>query len=173
MNQIIPDDKDWTVVLKEPCAECAQDVRSVTPEDIVAELPQKVDRLLRVLDRPAARERLDPARWSEQEYVLHVARMLQVMVQRLNLMLTGDAPTFPNWDQDRDAKEGNYNLLDPDRAATELRDAASDFATRLQGISPHDYDRRGLRANGAAFTIVSLTQYAWHDVLHHLWDVNG
>lgn len=173
MSQIIPDDKDWTVVLKEPCHECAQDVRSATPEDIVGQLPQKVDRLLSVLDRSTARERPDPARWSEQEYVVHVARMLQVMVHRLNLMLTEDDPVFPNWDQDQDAIEGNYNLLAPDRAATELRESATDFAARLQGISPHDYHRKGLRSNGAAFTIVSLAQYAWHDVVHHLWDVKG
>ncbi|MGR6900166.1 hypothetical protein [Glutamicibacter sp. BSL13] len=45
--------------------------------------------------------------------------------------------------------------------------------TRLDGISPHEYSRKGLRSNGAAFTVASLAQYAWHDVLHHLWDIKA
>lgn len=166
-----PDEKDWTIVLFEPCQECRQDVRKVGLEEIVAQLPQQVDLLLSVLERSTARERLDPARWSDQEYVVHVAQMLEVMVQRLNLMLREDSPTFPDWDQDKAAETGNFNSLKPGQAATQLRQAASDFTARLNGISPHDEQREGLRSNGAEFTIKSLAQYAWHDVLHHVWDV--
>lgn len=173
MSPIVPDEKDWTVVLSAPCSECSHDVRHSDPEDIMAQLPEQIDRLVAVLDRPAARERQNPSRWSDQEYVVHVAEMLQVMVQRLNLMLSQDAPTFPNWDQDRAADEGDYRALEPAVAAQRLRAAASDFNTRIQGISPQDYTRRGLRSNGAAFTITTLLQYAWHDVLHHLWDVRA
>ncbi|MCG3005180.1 hypothetical protein KZ291_31870, partial [Escherichia coli] len=77
MEGIVPDDKDWTVVLDEICTECAHDVRSTTPEEIVDELPDKVDRYLLALHREHARERTDPSRWSVQEYVVHVADMLR------------------------------------------------------------------------------------------------
>lgn len=173
MTRIVPDEKDWTVVLKEGCAECGHDMRSTTPEDIVQQLPHQVQRLLAVLDRDQARERVDPARWSDQEYVVHVAQMLDVMVARFGLMLNQDEPTFENWDQDLAAERGHYNELSASQAANALREAASRFADRLEGISPHDYHRTGLRSNGAAFTITSLAQYAWHDLLHHLWDVKG
>lgn len=160
MAGIIPDQKDWTFVLKERCAECGQDVRAVTCEDIVEELPERVQRLQAVLDRAGARQRPSPQRWSDQEYVAHVAQMLQVMVQRFNLMLCEDDPTFPNWDQDQAAEQGDYNGLDTAQASHALQEAASRFSTRLDGISPQDYHRRGLRSNGAAFTITSLAQYA-------------
>jgi len=173
MSEIVPDDKDWTVVLREICSECAHDVRGVTPEDIVAELPSKVDRYLLVLHREHARERTDPKRWSEQEYAVHVADMLQTMVLRLNLMLSEDEPTFASWDQDEAAEQGKYNELDTEEAAQRLRGAAAVFSNRLEGISPHDYHRKGLRSNGAAFTVTTLAQYAWHDVLHHLWDLKA
>lgn len=171
MSEIIPDNKDWTIVLSEPCQECGQDVRGLTPEVITARFTQQIQDFFPVLERPTSRERQDPTRWSDQEYVVHVAQMLQVMVQRLNLMLSQDAPTFPNWDQDQAAVLGQYHLLEPAEAAGLLRAAAAEFTTRLQGISPRDYERQGLRSNGAAFTIITLTQYAWHDVLHHAWDV--
>lgn len=173
MEGIVPDDKDWTVVLDEICTECAHDVRSTTPEEIVDELPDKVDRYLLALHREHARERTDPSRWSVQEYVVHVAEMLRVMVLRFNLMLAEDEPTFPNWDQDEAAEQARYNELDPEEAASRLRAASAMFMTRLDGISPHEYSRKGLRSNGAAFTVASLAQYAWHDVLHHLWDIKA
>lgn len=168
---IIPDTKDWTIVLSEPCTQCGANVSEVNLSQIAAQLPQKVAGLVAVLVDDDAARRTQPGRWSKQEYVVHVAQMLQVMVARLDLMLTQDAPTFPNWDQDEAAQAGKYNELSPQQAQAQLEQAAAQFSGALAAIDPADYSRSGLRSNGAAFTVVSLAQYAWHDVLHHLWDV--
>ena len=173
MSPIIPDDKNWTFVLDSTCSECGQDVRRTSPSDVVSELPSVVERYLAVLERPAARIRQREDRWSEQEYVVHVAEVFEVMTQRLELMMDLDAPTFPNWDQDAAAEAGKYNELEPQRAAEQLRTAADRFAATLWNIESSDYQRTGLRSNGSAFTIATLAQYAWHDVLHHLWDLDA
>ncbi|MFC9935404.1 DinB family protein [Glutamicibacter sp. NPDC127525] len=171
MSQIVPDGKDWTVVLDTVCAQCAVDVRGISPGDAMAQLPVCVDRYIEVLARPDAQTHTNPARWSDQEYVAHVAEMLQVMTGRLDLMLEHDDPEFPNWDQDRAADEGNYNSLPAGQVAELLRESAARYAAKLSSIGPAQYSRRGLRSNGAAFTIETLNQYAWHDVMHHLWDL--
>lgn len=173
MSQIVPDTKDWTVVLREPCTQCGQDVRATTLDDVIEHLPQAVNRLLGVLERPAAAERTDPARWSDQEYVMHVAQMLPVMIERLTMMRTMYVPTFPDWDQDRAAQDGDYNALGREAVREALRAASERYRAALAQVPEADLTRRGLRSNGAAFTVLSLTQYAWHDVLHHLWDVRA
>lgn len=172
MSQIIPDDKNWTFVLESVCAECSYDVRDVSPEDVVAQLPEYVEHYVPFLMREEARTRINPQRWSDQEYVVHVAEMMVVMNQRLDLMLSQTDPTFPNWDQDQAAEEGNYNSLSAAEAEQKLRSAAADYAAKLQSIEPSLYSRKGLRSNGAAFTVETLTQYAWHDIVHHLRDLS-
>ncbi|MGO2052522.1 methyltransferase type 12 [Arthrobacter sp. MYb211] len=173
MTEIIPDDKNWTFVLESVCTECHHDVRNVSPADVIEQLPQLVDRYLLALRRPQAQERTSPTRWSDQEYVLHVAEMLVTMTRRLELMTTQDDPTFPSWDQDQAAEKGNYNQLEVDEAAARLRAAASLYSNKLARIDSSDYGRKGLRSNGAAFTVATLNQYAWHDVLHHIWDLKA
>ncbi|WP_313811949.1 DinB family protein [Glutamicibacter sp.] len=171
MSQIIPDDKNWTFVLDSVCQECNYDVRSITPDDVVSQLEDYVERFVPLLSSPQARTRTDPARWSDQEYIVHVAQMLLVMEQRLVLMLENTEPTFPNWDQDQAAEEGDYNQFSAEEAEAMLRAAAEAYGAKLASIDLVDYSRRGLRSNGSAFTVETLNQYAWHDLVHHLWDL--
>ncbi|MGP5688926.1 DinB family protein [Glutamicibacter ardleyensis] len=173
MTEIIPDEKNWTFVLESICTQCHHDVRAVSPAQVIEQLPQFVDRYLLALHRPQAKVRTDPARWSDQEYVVHVAEMLITMTARLKLMTSKDDPTFPDWDQDQAAEKGHYNELDTYTAATRLRTSASLYIQNLAAIDPTSYYRQGLRSNGAAFTVATLNQYAWHDVLHHMWDLKA
>ena len=41
----------------------------------------------------------------------------------------------------------------------------------LVGILPGD--RRGVRSNGAQFTVATFAAYFLHDVEHHVWDVTA
>ncbi|UUX59629.1 DinB family protein [Glutamicibacter halophytocola] len=173
MSEIVPDQKNWTFVLDSVCPQCRYDVRTVAPADVIANLPDGLERYIAVLSRPQARLRTSPSRWSDQEYVAHVAHMLVIMDGRLDLMLEHDEPVFPNWDQDQAAEEGNYNALEPEEVAAWLRSAASKYAEKLRSIDEASYSRRGLRSNGSAFTVESLNQYAWHDFVHHLWDLDS
>ncbi|MFJ2620986.1 DinB family protein [Glutamicibacter sp. NPDC087344] len=173
MSQIVPDDKDWTFVLQEKCNECGAEVSGVSVNSVVAQLPEVVQRYRSVLDRPNARTRSSATRWSDQEYVVHVAEMFEIMSGRLDLMLDQHEPTFPNWDQDVAADQGNYNTLSTSQAVDKLQAAAQTYGGKLANIAPEKYSRKGMRSNGSAFTVESLTQYAWHDVVHHLRDLKA
>ena len=57
--------------------------------------------------------------------------------------------------------------------ADELEAAAQRLVARIQSLKPEQYGRRGIRSDGAEFTVLTLIQYFLHDVIHHLWDVTG
>jgi hypothetical protein len=88
-------------------------------------------------------------------------------------MLTEDTPTFANWNQDETAIEERYKEQDPEVVADELEAVAQRFVARIQSLKPEQYRRRGIRSDGAEFTVVTFIQYFLHDVIHHLWDVTG
>jgi hypothetical protein len=167
----VPEDRDWTYVIAEGCAECG-----FVPFDPVA-APRRiraiVQRWREVLGRPTAADRPAPAVWSPLEYACHVRDVCRTMGHRVELMVETDGARFANWDQDATAIEDRYWAQDPETVADELAVAAADSASVLEAVSGDTWQRRGIRSNGSEFTVATLAVYFLHDVEHHLYDVEG
>jgi hypothetical protein len=172
---IEPDTKDWTWVLERPCDECGFD-SSAFP---VEELAQRVRDNARAWTEALAEAGEDVAVrpfatvWSPLEYACHVRDVHALFDQRVALMLAEDGPTFANWDQDATAVEKDYGLQDPATVEADLVAAANAAADRYAGVAGEQWQRRGLRSNGDAFTVETLGRYHLHDVVHHLYDVRS
>lgn len=170
---ITPDTKDWTWVLDAECAECGLDTREVGRRDIGAVVRASAARWPAVLAEPDASVRPRPDVWSPLEYACHVRDVFRIFEERLALMLSEDAPAFPNWDQDATAVEQNYAGQDPAVVAAELVEAARSVAAAFDAVPDAGWQRTGLRSDGAVFTVETLGRYFVHDPEHHLFDVTG
>jgi hypothetical protein len=171
---ITPDTKDWTWVLDRVCPECGFD-SSAIPVGRVAQLVLANARTWQdVLAQPtdlAVRRSED--RWSPLEYACHVRDVFRLYDSRLELMLTEDEPTYPNWDQDVTAVEDNYRAQQPAAVGEQLAAAAAQLARRFDGVSGEVWQRTGNRSDGARFTVETFALYLLHDPVHHLHDVQG
>jgi hypothetical protein len=168
---IVPDTKNWTWVLDEPCRECGYDAAGVGLGDVPGLVRENAAAWPDELRRDDVRERPDDATWSPLEYAAHVRDVFRVFDGRLVLMLAEDAPAFANWDQDAAALADDYAGQDPSVVADELLDAAEVVARRFEEVPADQVHRTGLRSDGAAFTVETLARYFVHDPLHHLHDV--
>ncbi len=160
-------------VLERPCPECGFQAAQATPATAASMVPELLPRWRAALGRAGAEERANPAKWSVLEYGAHVRDVFEVFTSRLELMLHEDNPTFANWDQDEAAVDGNYGELDPQEVAAELALNGLDAAAAFGALTPEQWERRGLRSDGAEFTVVTLSGYFLHDLLHHLHDVDA
>src|SRR5690606_11199417 len=120
-------------------------------------------------DDPARRP--DPGTWSPLEYAAHVRDVAAVMHQRLGLILAGDAPTFPDWDQDRAAVDGRYGELDPATVLGQLALGWERLAAAYDAVPEDAWERTGRRGDGAGFTACTLGLHAVHEREHHAQDV--
>ena len=170
---IVPDTKDWTWVLREPCPECGYDATSVDRADLGARIRASAAPWAAVLARPGAAERPDPGTWSPLEYACHVRDVHRIFSGRLASMLGEDAPSFANWDQDETATEDRYGEQDPATVAAELAAAAQAIARQYDAVADDQWNRAGIRSDGSEFTVETLGLYHLHDVDHHVWDVSG
>ena len=170
---IVPDSKDWTWVLHEPCGECGLTAAEVPLADVAPRIRASIPRWQAVLAWPAARERPDESTWSPLEYACHVRDVCHVFDERLVLMLERDDPDFANWDQDATAVEERYPEQDPAQVADELAAEAEAIAGRFAAVRPDQADRSGRRSNGSVFTVTTLAQYCLHDLVHHEHDVGA
>lgn len=168
---IEPDTKDWTWVLDRPCPECGFVAGDVTADRFGAFVRDNATSWEAALASPLVRERPQPHVWSTLEYACHVRDVHRIFVERLQLMLAEDTPTFPNWDQDATAVEDRYGEQDPAVVGPQLLDAAAEVADLYDRVPPDAWGRRGVRSNGSEFSVESLGRYHLHDIVHHLMDV--
>ncbi|RUR03254.1 DinB family protein [Labedella endophytica] len=168
---IVPDTKNWTWVLDEPCPECGFDPEGLTFRDVPDRLRTNAAAWPAVLARPEVRERPDDGTWSALEYGAHVRDVFRIFDGRFRLMLERDDPAFPNWDQDATAIEEDYAAQDPAVVADDLVAAAERLTAALDVIPDTALERTALRGDGSRFTVSSLARYLLHDPEHHLHDV--
>ncbi len=168
---ITPDTKDWTWVLESRCAECGFDSTTVSERDVAGLLKENASKWPAIMERANVRERPDEQTWSVLEYAAHVRDVFRTFDQRLELMLTEENPTYPNWDQDQTAVAENYNEQDPAVVALELVTAGNALAAAFEAIPEEAWSRPGRRGDGAIFTVATMARYLAHDPTHHLWDV--
>jgi len=170
---IVPDDKDWTWVLRRPCPECGLDTQSFSREEIPAMIRANAAAWRAPLAAPGAAGRPRPDRWSALEYGCHVRDVFRLYDYRLGLMLTEDDPLYPNWDQDAAAVDARYLEQDPAAVSRELLDAATGLADAFDGVRGEQWLLQGRRSDGARFSIAGFSRYLLHDPVHHLYDVTG
>lgn len=173
---IVPDTKDWTWVLREPCPECGYDAQAVERASFGSRIRSNADTWAAVLARPSAATRPGPTVWSPLEYACHVRDVHRIFGERLRSMLEEDGPHFANWDQDETALEQRYAGQDPATVAAELAEAAEAVAAAYDGVPLDDeaaWSRPGLRGDGSEFNVDTLGRYHLHDIVHHAWDVRA
>ncbi len=172
---LIPDDKDWTWVLEQPCPECGFDAGSVPAADVAGMIRSNASSWVTVFDSApeSVRRRPQPDRWSALEYGAHVRDVHRLFRERLVRMLTEDDPLFANWNQDETAVAERYGEQDPAAVRAELADAAEALAAAFEAVDGSQWQRPGRRSDGARFTVESFARYLIHDPVHHLWDVTG
>jgi 2-polyprenyl-3-methyl-5-hydroxy-6-metoxy-1,4-benzoquinol methylase len=168
---IEPDTKDWTWVLDRACPDCGFSADALEVDDLPDLLRHTTATWSRVLRASDVRERPDPSTWSPLEYACHVRDVHRIFAERLTLMLTEDAPSFANWDQDAAALECDYPSQDPAGVDVELIEAAGTVAGLYATVTDETARRTGSRSDGSVFTVTTLGRYHLHDVVHHLHDV--
>lgn len=168
---IEPDTKNWTWVLEKPCPECGFDSSTTDEHEVAGLLRENAAEWSAVLERADVRMRPDARTWSPLEYAVHVRDVFRLFEVRLDLMLTQDGPTYPNWDQDETAIAEKYNEQDPLVVATELVASGRALADAFDAVPAGAWSRPGRRGDGVQFTIATFARYLIHDPVHHLWDV--
>lgn len=171
--QIIPDTKDWTWVLEEPCGECGYDAATVTGPEVARMIRASLPRWVEALGRPDVTTRPEPSTWSVTEYGCHARDVFDRFSGRIGRMLTEDDPALENWDQDATAVEDRYDLQEPAVVAPQLVVAGERLADLVDTITDEQWSRPGRRSDGARFTVESFLVYFAHDLRHHLVDVGA
>ncbi|QCU79170.1 DinB family protein [Citricoccus sp. SGAir0253] len=165
------DDRDWTAVITDGCAECG--FRPFDPAQVADRIREGTRRWLPVLQRPDVAVRPVPEVWSPLEYACHVRDMVRLLGERVKSMRDQQDPVLADWDGNAKAVQLAYWAADPGTTWEDLERSTRRTVAILDSVPAQDRGRPGRRSDGTAFTIDSLGQYIGHEMEHHLHDVRG
>ena len=174
---IEPDTKDWTWVLERPCDECRFDASALPATAVPAIVRGNAIewRPLLLADdgtpRPGVAERPADDRWAAIEYACHVRDVFRLYDRATRHDADRHDPTFPNWDQDEAAVADRYLEQDPAQVAADLEAAGEAIAASFDAVEGDQWQRTGVRSDGAHFTVDTFARYFVHDPVHHVFDV--
>lgn len=170
----VPDNEDWTWVLRQRCPQCEVNVKEHEAAEIIRLSYHYVESFRDALENsPNASERPVAKVWSLLEYGAHLRDVCEVFRSRIKAMLLHDHPSYPDWDQAQAAVDGAYGESDPVEVADELTTQAGDLLRDVEHLSHEEFKRTGERSDGYVFTVGTLLQYYFHELVHHWWDVAG
>ncbi|HLS01727.1 MAG TPA: DinB family protein [Beutenbergiaceae bacterium] len=173
-DAVTPESQDWTWVLTQQCPQCGANVGAVDAPEVLRLARDYLHRFRQLLDgSDEVRRRPSPGVWSPLEYGAHLRDVCGVFRTRVRAMLLHDESSYPDWDPNEAAVEGDYRALDPVEVADELHTAGMDLVRDVAALSDAELQRTGHRSDGFTFTVESLMRYFLHELTHHWWDVSG
>lgn len=167
----VPDHVDWRQIALDGCAECGY--QPVSPDRVPGRIRDTILPWRDVLHRRDAAVRPAPGVWSPLEYGCHVRDLCGVFAERVDAMLGTLNPVYPEFDGGLAAVERRYADDEPTEVAEAYARAAESIARRFIAIPRADWNRRGRRSDGPAFTIATLSNHFLHELEHHLVDVGA
>jgi len=159
----------------ERCDECGYDYATVTVEEVPGRLrgfaPLYGAALAAV---PDVRQRPRPETWSALEYACHVRDVFRIQLERLELALRVDQPTFASMGRDELPVSRRYNEQEPRLVLEELAGAAEALAAAFGGLTTAQLGRTGAYPWGEE-TVVRpmrwLGRHSVHEGVHHAMDI--
>jgi tRNA-binding EMAP/Myf-like protein len=137
------------------------------PMRLLEETPGAILRLIAPLDPASRARRADPARWSVNEIVAHLADAEVVGAYRLRTMVATSGAPLAAFDQDRWARAFDYGSLDAVESAGLFAACRRGSLRYLRRLAPEQFECYGVHAERGPESVSMLVRlYAGHDLNH-------
>jgi hypothetical protein len=170
---IVPDDKNWTWVIEQPCNDCGYDPATIDIAELGDHLRANVEQWPPLLAHEHVRLRPTDDQWSALEYACHVRDVFAVYAERLERTLAEETPELESMRRDERAVRDRYNEQQPAPVADQLTKNAEHLAARLERLTEADWERTAILSypEPAPRTVLWMARRVAHEGNHHLLDI--
>ena len=135
--------------------------------DVYRSTPVTLRALVRQLDDELTRSQSAPGEWSIIEIVTHLADAEEMVVKRVERMLTEDNPGLPAYDPAQLAGMSNYRSRSISEELDRFEAVRGELTSRLEGLDESDWARTGQHEEVGDITVEGMTAHmAAHDSIH-------
>jgi hypothetical protein len=112
-----------------------------------------------------------PGKWSAHEQLAHLARYHQIFLQRIDRILTEQAPEFPRYRAEDDPEWPAWVSLPTPQLLVRLSSMRATVMARLQSLSEEDFKRTGVHSKFGAMSLSLWLEFFLVHEAHHLYVV--
>jgi uncharacterized damage-inducible protein DinB len=112
-------------------------------------------------------------KWSAHEQLAHIARYHQIFLQRIDRILTEQAPQFSRYRAEDDPEWPAWTSLPTSQLLVRISSMRSKLMARLQSLSKEDFERTGLHPKFGAMSLSLWLEFFLVHEAHHLYVVLG
>lgn len=112
-----------------------------------------------------------PGKWSAHEQLAHLARYHQVFLQRIDRMLTEQAPEFPRYRAEDDPEWPAWTSLPTQQLLVRISSMRAKLMARLRSLSEEDFEHTGLHPKFGAMSLSLWLEFFLVHEAHHLYVV--
>jgi uncharacterized damage-inducible protein DinB len=135
--------------------------------DVYRSTPVTLRALVRQVDDELARSQVVTGEWSIIEIVTHLADAEEMVVKRVERMLTEDNPELPAYDPAQLAGMSNYRSRDIAEELDRFDAVRAALTSRLEGLDDSGWARTGQHEEVGEITVEDMTAHmAAHDSIH-------
>jgi uncharacterized damage-inducible protein DinB len=110
-------------------------------------------------------------KWSAHEQLAHLARYHQVFLQRIDRILTEQAPEFPRYRAEDDPEWPAWTSLPTPQLLVRISSMRAKLMARLRSLSEQDFERTGVHPKFGAMSLALWLEFFLVHEAHHLYAV--
>ena len=102
-----------------------------------------------------------PGKWSAHEQLAHLARYHQIFLQRIDRILTEQAPEFPRYRAEDDPEWPAWTSLPTPQLLVRISSMRAKLMARLRSLTEDDFDRTGVHSKFGAMSLALWLEFSW------------
>jgi hypothetical protein len=110
-------------------------------------------------------------KWSAHEQLAHLARYHQIFLQRIECILTEQAPEFPRYRAEEDPEWATWQGISSQQILVRLSSLRIKLMARLRSLSEEDFERTGLHPKFGKMSLSLWLEFFLVHEAHHLYVV--
>lgn len=110
-----------------------------------------------------------PGKWSAHEQLAHLARYHQIFLQRIDRMLTEQAPEFPRYRAEDDPEWPSWSGLPTSQLLVRISSMRAKLMARLRSLSEEDFERTGVHPKFGEMSLSLWLEFFLVHEAHHLY----
>jgi len=119
----------------------------------------------------ALNTKIAPGKWSAHEQLAHLARYHQIFLQRIDRILSEQAPAFPRYRAEEDPEWPTWSGLPTQQVLARLSSMRIKLMARLRSLTEEDFQRTGVHPKFGAMSLALWLEFFLVHEAHHLYSI--
>ena len=112
-----------------------------------------------------------PGKWSAHQQIAHLARYHQIFLQRIERILTEQAPEFPRYRAEEDPEWPAWSGLPTPQLLVRISSMRAKLMARLRSLTAEDFERSGVHPKFGSMSLSLWLEFFLVHEAHHLYGI--